>query len=755
MLAPIDTSVMRWYDFAAEWPKLAVACLAALACWISVAWGACQIIGRRLAEEPLAVRAATTGVIAIAFVICVMTGLGHANLLGIIPVTLSCLALAVAAYFVRPSDSQIPNLHVDMVNWTGERMREGYAVAFCVVAVLAFQAVMRALRCPPLSWDSLTYHAFLPARWIQLEGLAPFAAPGGMDGYRALPWNMELLAAFAILPFKSDLALNLVNLGIFPIAAVVSFAIARELGAKPGFALWAPLLFCTAPPVWHLATTQYNDVLVAAMLGGGILFLIRWHRTSKGALLIAAGAAFGIACGTKYTALPVSLAALVFVIVRICIGQHQISGTYKTLLIAVAVALACGADRYIQNIREFGNPVYPFEVVLAGHTLFDGSPMQAEILHSTPRGHRIDDWPVVKSMFSSGRITWGPIWLLVLPVALASSFFLPRDHSNAKLRRIHAALALLILFALVSYFLPDDGIPERTRRQFHGSSQRMLALPMMLAATLASTVAYRWKWPAGVAPVIPTAFVLINVWNGKFPQPPSLTETCLVTLASIISLCVVNGPRIEQLRLLTWRNPWRRAVIALILFSAVVPAVFFLESKRNQSRYSHYAASTDYHDIPRYLTGAWQAVDDPNHPLVVALVDQRNDRSDRRITRAALEWFFYPLLGSRLQNRVVHPSVFEQADIPSRAFWGGNQPCTDAAPWLHNLERLSVDRIVVTPHAHPELDWIEARPHLFQTVRLDPDVRVYAVNKSALAASNLHFDQTAAIDSNLEDPEEK
>lgn len=717
---------------------MAFPCLMAAICWIGVPLAARRMANRLFAEESIAVRWSAAGVITAAFVIGVMTVFGHLMMLWPRLIAGACAFFIAVGWRIGGK----PSIQMETIDWPIAatwarcRLREGHGILFCVLAILILQAVMRGLRCPPLSWDSLTYHAFLPSRWVQLGGLAPFAAPGGMDGYRALPWNMELLVAWAILPFKTDLAINLINLPVFAMAALVCYAIARELGTSRMIAFWAPLFFCFSPPMWHLVTTQYNDVLVAVLLGAGVLFLIRWHRTSAAALLIVGAAAMGLACGTKYTALPVTLLAAAWVSIRVLRSRVDRGRGAVALAFAIVAGLACGADRYVENWREFGNPLYPVEVSLAGRTVFDGSPMQSEILKTTPRGERADDLIVVASIFGAHRITWGPTWAMVLPLSLLAVFAHRRQDdpvSRSRLNSTAVVLVILVSASFASYFLPNDGIAERMRRMFVGSSQRMLGFPMMLAACLASAAASRLNWPTGVACIVPTAAVLINAWNGKYPQPPSLAEACVIAGGVLALLWFLSREGAVNRIHRSFQNRLRGAFVAAALFALAVPVVSWIDAKRERSRHDHYAASTDYHEIPRYLAGAWRAVDDPAQPHVVALVERRCHGIERSVMRSALEWFFYPLLGARHQNRVVYASVHEPRDLPSRPFFGGVQRGEKLDQWLFNLRRLGVDRLVVLPDAQPEATWIGERTTIFRPILTEPHVSVYSVDAPALA----------------------
>lgn len=707
--------------------RMLLACTLAVVCWGGAGWASWRLACRWLTVESLSVRCCGAGVVAFSFVVIVLELLGSVGALRPEPVAIACAVFALLAWRVRRSPAG--NAVGRITQWTHGRLREGYAVLACVVAVMIFWVFMRALRCPPLSWDSLTYHAFLPARWVQLGGLVPFAAPGGMDGYRALPINLELLVTFAMLPFGSDLFANCVNMPVMLSAACVSYALAREIGTPARIAIWAPILFCFAPPVWGLVTTQYNDVAMATGCALGVLFLIRYLRTDRKAHLFMCAAAFGLACGTRCPALPITGLALVMLLARAIL---QRAGRRRACLLLLLAALPfgifTGAYQYVHNWVHLGNPVYPVEVAIAGNVWFEGSPMLQDVVQTLPKGDRARDVLVLQTMFSAGTLSWGPKFVLIGVVGLLS---LLRSDGH---RRMRILLLCFCLFALLIFFAPTDGIAERTRRLNYMSSSRMIAFAMLAATCLAVSAVSRLRWPRVLLPVVPVLALVIDVSHARYPQPPSLNEAIVVV--AITAMLIWWIARRRPISALSRLGRSKAVLITLgvaILLAGAVAGVF-LEKKRNRARYIHYAESIDFHDIPRYLVDAWQACDEPDEPHVVTLIRPRRGGDGEGIVRATTDLFFYPLLGSQLQNCVVHASIFEPKDLPSKPYRGGLTPGGNERIWLANLHRLGVDRILLVEGALPEGEWLSARPDIFIPIQRGKRYTLYRLDREALAS---------------------
>ena len=69
-------------------------------------------------------------------------------------------------------------------------------------------------------------------------------------------------------------------------------------------------------------------------------------------------------------------------------------------------------------------------------------------------------------------------------------------------------------------------------------------------------------------------------------------------------------------------------------------------------------------------------------------------------------WFYYPLFGRRMQNRVVYVPIGEPGFYSSRINRGLRGEKPDFQIWLQNLRFMNVDLVFVQEPWSIELDWI-------------------------------------------------
>jgi len=160
---------------------------------------------------------------------------------------------------------------------------------------------------------------------------------------------------------------------------------------------------------------------------------------------------------------------------------------------------------------------------------------------------------------------------------------------------------------------------------------------------------------------------------------------------------------------------------ALLLASAAVTSIDDLSRYRDQTRWTHYRRHVDLHDFPREFVTGWEALDHPTEPRTVALATGW--------VWPGHNWYFYPLMGSRLQNHVLYVPVNRRGVEPTHVDSGMLRTRVDECDWLSNLKELEVDRVIIQAPFPEEQHWMAARPSQFRRVVAEPFVEVYEVTR--------------------------
>ncbi len=237
----------------------------------------------------------------------------------------------------------------------------------CLVAACALIA---ALLEQDANWDQLQYHYWYP--WQLFHG--GFADP---DLYGGRFQNPLPQVPFYLLAEGLPAQWAQAGLGALAgVAAVITRRIAaRVLPAEGGWLLvlstLAALLGMVGAAFRSELGTSYSDVLLAAMLLGGLLLILRtgtWPTAWAGLL---AGASVGL----KYTSAPFAIAAVVALLVLPAARGKRL---LAWLAGAVGGWLLTGGWWAIDLWRTYGSPVFPFWNSLFGSRWYPGANLTDE-----------------------------------------------------------------------------------------------------------------------------------------------------------------------------------------------------------------------------------------------------------------------------------------------------------------------------------------------------------------------------------------
>ena len=257
----------------------------------------------------------------------------------------AAIALAVIAVASRrPRESRL-SWHVDLPSPRGWRSSPlvwmlGAVVGLGLVYELALAAFTTAN-----NFDSLWHHLARAAFWHQ-QGRVSFVPHVNIDVINIYPPNPEVLTLFGFTFLHADSAAALSQYVAQGVLLVSVGATARRLGYNRAAATFAALVTATFPLVALQSVTTQVDLTLATLISATALFLLRGGTWD----IRLAAVAFGLALGTKYTALLV-IPTLVLLLLATGSRGRRLVGALSTLTVG---ALVFGSFGYVQNVLHSG-----------------------------------------------------------------------------------------------------------------------------------------------------------------------------------------------------------------------------------------------------------------------------------------------------------------------------------------------------------------------------------------------------------------
>ena len=569
-------------------------------------------------------------------------------------------------------------------------------LALLAIAVHLAVRAARAIVTPTFGWDDFTYHLYRAARWVQEGGVVLEPAPDAWTYYEFYPWGGDLVWAWTLVWGLGDALVPWAAIGVWAACLVTTYALARQLGQQPLVSLLVASALALMPAQITQIHTAYVDNAALFLVLAATLFLVVRHRIGAQSAALAGSRSddvtssllLGMSCGlgvlVKTSFLPMAATAALLTLGFAAANRR----------LAPLVAFGAGASVAVPNLRLQLGPagIPPLPVphrripelqssalrdtgeVRSGGPMASGSPRARDAIRRAaglrslpqPRMERRD--PARRG--SGGRTPDLPdAGRRRLPVLVHGRC---RDHrawqlfspGNGSMLTLWAGtLGRLVVPSLAAWMVLAALVDEKPVRA-------------LLVATVVAEYFLRapWKWPH-------------EVW-----VPTLILAGWLISCAFALAFAL----RGSDGRL---RFAW--------LAASLVFTVALATRLHSAHRYDVYRlladGSLDGFDraAPVDAWPAWRRLD-THSPVTIATAAGWDDL-------AGHNWFRYPLLGSRLQNRVLYVPISADGSILSYADRdalerAGRPPGVARAPGpgrgrLGARDQPSLDRERVDPRA--------------------------------------------------------
>ena len=247
-----------------------------------------------------------------------------------------------------------------------------------VLLLIAFTFILLrlALYLPlvPNGWDAMTYHLYIPLRWVQAGEIFHVPTVFGDNAAAYAPLNGSLLyAAFLVLTGK-DFILNCGGIVYLIFCSCVVYEVCCELKIKQrSVSFGAAGIFLIIPIVMQKTFSADVDIMALAFISSAFLYLMRlvFYADSKNRGLDPAwgcALSLGLCVGTKSAyAVYGGIAALFLLFL---LGSRK---RFRDIIIVCLLMFVGGGYWYIRNLLFYGNPIFPVDFELAGIKIFPGA----------------------------------------------------------------------------------------------------------------------------------------------------------------------------------------------------------------------------------------------------------------------------------------------------------------------------------------------------------------------------------------------
>jgi hypothetical protein len=530
--------------------------------------------------------------IAVALLILSLELLGTLSILRLGWIVVVCIGVGLLAAWLGRRMAPTENREVSAPKVQTIALLLALGVASFTVAEWTFPSQL-ALDQGMFGGDTTWYHMPFAARMAQEHSTIHLLYT---DPLRLAAWfypqSSELIHGAAIVIFKTDWLSPLINLIWLSIALLAAWCVGRPYKVGPATLVAAAIILDSGVMIETQPGEGRNDIMGLAFLIAFAAFLINGHQRrapKEGAVqdaperdaplldkgpLIVAGIAAGLAASVKLTFLIPVAAITIGVVVFSGRGRR-----FTTAWVLGLSALVSGGYWYLKAaIKTGGNPIPysswgPLHLPKPNQMPLDPRPRFAVSHYLTqPTIYRKWFFPQLDNAF-------GPLWPLILIVAVAAAVFIAVRSRN-RILQVLAAAALIT--AVVYVFTPltaagQEGSPTgfftNTRYLVPGLVLAMTLLPA--ARPLRAPDARAWRTLLFLVGVYAITVLTTPRW-----YPSYIVGTVFLTLALVWAPAGLGLARV--------RRQASRGMVAGVAAAIVLLAVVLGRAQETQYYHHHY-----------------------------------------------------------------------------------------------------------------------------------------------------------------------
>ncbi|MET0391415.1 MAG: hypothetical protein ABW321_35905 [Polyangiales bacterium] len=668
-------------------------------------WAACAVTGMWLA---------TAG-------FHVLRSLGAFSLLGAIASVTLLLAAAVRVQPARAPWRWVLTRELRAVRrvLVGCR-RSPYGYASGLLGAYIALYTLRALSVPPLGWDTLTYHGPRAVTWLASQQLSFDPGPGPYSLYRHYVSGGEVLVAWAMLPFHSDLFANAVGVASWVVCGVATWAAARAIPIGEPFAAASGGLTCLMPLLAHATSSGYVEPpLYAATLTGVACAFHALRRRVAPPLLVIGSLAVGLAIGMKLTVLPLGGLALVVLLGRFLVAPASPLSALQAAGWCAAAALVTAAPIVpwmLHAWHETGYPLSPLPIRVLGVSLGVSNPEltwyqthpELTPYRWTTEGAALEQvfaelWPIQPGVGPSlGSLATIPLLASLVGV-------------GALLRRrkpLTAAFGGLLMAATWwVYFSPGLSVV----RLLWSTTFSRFMIPLVV---IAGVLGFAWCTPhSRLAQGYRRLAMFAALWPAAMTLTYGFGAWEMHEIAAVGCSLLAVGWMAHGL----WTSRLVLGVRCAALATLLALGCSALQLRRDQTRSRAYRDSFALHHWPRHWVNVAQRLDTLNTPHHLAITGGPHQNGDN--------WLHYFFYGRRFQNTITYVTPTRDGAIPHLVPEHDLAAASDFGRGRARLDTRHIDHVLTFQPRSLEQTWMEAAPDHFERLEGDEAWGVYRVKR--------------------------
>jgi len=306
--------------------------------------------------------------------------LGTAGILTVINLVLTHALISSIIWLMTGNSPQIkssPAPDIISKEYLSKPLNKQFVLIASIPVILTIASFIPVLGQAPGGTDVWTYHLAFPAEWHLWHDLRASFQNTGDPGPPYYPHHSGLFAHLLLTTLSSDILARFHQVILWIAGMFALYSGMKNLKISDLSAITATSLVAAMPLVASWLTVAFADISLAGSIALVFYSITRLKVNNTFHAVFTFGMATGLASGFKAFGAFYSLPLIIWGLFIILQNKKDI---FLRLGLWFSGAMLSGSFWFLRNLFLNGNPLFPYQLELAGNTIFPGLYNRTQVL---------------------------------------------------------------------------------------------------------------------------------------------------------------------------------------------------------------------------------------------------------------------------------------------------------------------------------------------------------------------------------------
>lgn len=259
-------------------------------------------------------------------------------------------------------------------------------ILLIITIITVIYKIFAIVITPSYAYDANVYHLPNLIDYIQKGRIYLSEKIIWSDTY---PRNFEMFNLWNMIFTKSRVLAEFAQVFLSIYGAIAVYGILKLSDVEHNKSILGGILFITTPIVLAQMSTGYIDTAIGAIIIAILYFMCCYFKSKSNDTIAYMSLLLGILLGSKYSSISyVAVLVIAFVVIDYLTREenkfYKNKYSLKNIYIVLILIALLGSSWYLENFKNFGNPIHPFNIKVSYNQVLEGWDVSKIMTGNTP-----------------------------------------------------------------------------------------------------------------------------------------------------------------------------------------------------------------------------------------------------------------------------------------------------------------------------------------------------------------------------------